>query len=77
MMSHIMQLAKAADARLRIEYLPNGRNRMMLVTLRFGGFSEVAQRGDLLIFEHDLAQIQPFPDYVQVKLGSFFPANAN
>ena len=66
MMSHIMNLAKAAGAGLRAEFLPNGRNRMMEVTYRFGGFREVARDGDLIIYEHALETIQPFPDYVHV-----------
>ena len=66
MMSHIMNLAKEAGVKLRAEFKPNGRNRMMEVTYRFGGFREVDKQGELVIFEHDLGSIQPFPDYVQV-----------
>jgi FkbH-like protein len=69
MMSHVMAQAKAAGARLRAEFKPNGRNRMMYVTYKFGGFREVAQDGDLVLFEHDLETVQPFPPYVQVRLG--------
>jgi FkbH-like protein len=66
MMSHIMNLTKAAGARLRAEFVPNGRNRMMEVTYRFGGFREVERRGDMILFEHDLSAIAPFPEYVHV-----------
>lgn len=66
MMSHLMSLAKEAGVRLRAEFLPNGRNRMMEVTYRFGGFREVERRGELIVFEHDLRSIAPFPDYVHV-----------
>lgn len=66
MMSHIMQLTKEAGAILRAEFKPNGRNRMMEVTYRFGGFREVARDGDLIIYEHGLETIQPFPEYVHV-----------
>jgi FkbH-like protein len=69
MMSHLMRLAKDAGARLRAEFLPNGRNRMMEVTYRFGGFREVECRGDLVVFEHPLDAIAPFPDYVRVEVG--------
>jgi FkbH-like protein len=69
MMSHLMQLAKDAGVRLRAEFLPNGRNRMMEVTYRFGGFREVDRRGDLIVFEHGLESIAPFPEYVQVEVG--------
>ena len=66
MMSHVMSEAKAAGAKLRAEFKSNGRNRMMEVTYRFGGFREVEKHGDLVIYEHDLETIQPFPDYVRV-----------
>lgn len=66
MMSHVMGLTKEAGAILRAEFKPNGRNRMMEVTYRFGGFREVARDGDLIIYEHGLETIQPFPDYVRV-----------
>lgn len=66
MMSHVMQLAKEAGAILRAEFKPNGRNRMMEVTYRFGGFREASRDGDLITYEHGLETIQPFPDYVQV-----------
>ncbi|HSU17610.1 HAD-IIIC family phosphatase [Longimicrobium sp.] len=69
MMSHIMRLAKDAGAKLRAEFVPNGRNRMMEVTYRFGGFHEVERRGDMILFEHDLAAIAPFPEYVEVEVG--------
>ena len=69
MMSHIMNLAKQAGVKLRAEFKPNGRNRMMEVTYRFGGFREVARDGDLIVFEHGLEQIAPFPEYVHVTLG--------
>jgi len=70
MMSHIMNLAKAAGARLRAEFVPNGRNRMMEVTYRFGGFREVERRGEMILFEHDLGTIAPFPEYVDVRIGA-------
>ncbi len=69
MMSHLMRQAKDAGVKLRAEFRSNGRNRMMEVTYRFGGFREVARDGELILFEHDLAAVQPFPDYVQVVLG--------
>jgi len=68
MMSYIMSHAQAAGARLRAHFIHNGRNRMMYVTYKFGGFKEVEQVGDLITLEHDLAQIQAFPNYVQIHL---------
>ena len=68
LMSWIMQQARDAGAVLRAEFRSNGRNRMMEVTYRFGGFREVERDGELVIFEHALDTIQPFPDYVRVQV---------
>ena len=70
LLSHILHLARRAGARLRAELKPTDRNRMMLVTYKFAGFQEAERRGELVVFEHDLEQIQPFPDYVDVSIGS-------
>ena len=66
MMTHIMTEAKNAGVKLRAEFKPNGRNRQMEITYRFGGFREVEKHGELVVFEHELATIQPIPDYVRV-----------
>jgi hypothetical protein len=68
-MSHILQLAKAAGVRLQAEFRSTPRNRMMLVTYKFAGFHEVAKRGELSIFEHQLDDVQSFPPYVEVEVG--------
>lgn len=68
MMSYIMDQAKKANVRLRANFIPNGRNRMMYVTYKFGGFKEIETIGDLVILENDLSQIQPSPDYVKVQI---------
>lgn len=68
MLSHAMNLAKANGVRLQAEFVPTSRNRMMDITYRFAGFREVERVGNVVIFEHDLANIQPFPTYVDVSV---------
>lgn len=68
MLNHILSLAKEAGVRLQAEFKSNERNRMMLITYKFGGFREVDRRGDVIVFEHDLDRIQEFPEYVDVRL---------
>ena len=68
MLSHITMRAKDSGARLRGLYIPNSVNRMMEITYRLAGFGVVAREGDLVVLEHDLSRIQPFPDYVRVVL---------
>ncbi|HZO75074.1 MAG TPA: HAD-IIIC family phosphatase [Ktedonobacteraceae bacterium] len=66
LINHIMSMAKAAGARLQAEFVSNNRNRMMLVTYKFGGFKEIEQDGERMVLENDLSTIQPFPAYVKV-----------
>jgi FkbH-like protein len=69
LLGHILQLAKAAGARLLAEFKSTPRNRMMLVAYKFAGFEEIGRRGELLVFEHSLAGLKDFPPYVEVALG--------
>ncbi len=69
LVNYIMQLAKDAGAKLRAEFVRNDRNRMMFATYKFAGFREIGREGDAVLLESDLANIQPFPDYVDVRLG--------
>lgn len=68
LLNHVMGLAKEAGVKLRAEFRSNGRNRMMRVTYRLGGFKEIATEADRSILEHDLETLQPFPDYVDVRV---------
>jgi FkbH-like protein len=68
MLSHIMKLAKEKKVRLQADFVPNGRNRVMNITYRFAGFSEIERAGDCLVLESDLTNLQPFPDYVKVRI---------
>ncbi|MFJ8005319.1 HAD-IIIC family phosphatase [Streptomyces fagopyri] len=60
--------ARDAGVRLLAEYLPNGRNRMMLVTYKFSRFHETGRSGGLLRLEACLDDIPPFPPYMTVRV---------
>ncbi|NMG06760.1 HAD-IIIC family phosphatase [Brasilonema sp. UFV-L1] len=68
MLNYIMTLAKNNNVSLRSEFVSNNRNRMMYVSYKFAGFKETEKRGDLIILENELTRIQPFPEYVKVKI---------
>jgi FkbH-like protein len=68
LINYLLHLAREAGVRLQAEFKSNDRNRMMLVTYKFAGFREAGRRGDLTLFEHDLSQIQPYPEYVRLDL---------
>lgn len=66
LISYIMRLAKRECVKLRAEFIPTDRNRMMYITYKFGGFTEVEEKDGLIIFENSMEQIQPLPDYVKI-----------
>lgn len=68
LINHVMNLAKNAKVRLQTEFVANDRNRMMYVTFKFAGFTEVEERDGVNILENDLSNIQPFPEYVEVQI---------
>ena len=59
-------MAKDQNVSLNAEFLPTDRNRMMYMTYKFAGFKERGKRGEVILLEHDLSKIQPFPPYVVV-----------
>lgn len=68
LINHVLKLAKAARVKLRAEFVPNGRNRMMYITYKFSNFRETTQRDGLHILENDLSRIQDFPTYMKVEI---------
>lgn len=67
MITWLLRAAQRRGVRLRGEFVPNDRNRLMYLTYRFQGFDDVATVGDTILLEHDLANIRPFPRYVTVR----------
>jgi FkbH-like protein len=68
MLSHILQLARAAGTPVRAEFIRTDRNRMMYLTFKMSGFKEIDRRGDVAVLEHDLGSIDPFPNHVDVRI---------
>ncbi|MDH6707264.1 FkbH-like protein [Kitasatospora sp. MAA19] len=68
MINHLRRRARDAGARLRAEYLPNGRNRMMLVTYKFTGFRQLPGEDGPTVFEADLADVPDDPSYLKVEV---------
>ena len=68
LINHILMLARDAGKRLLSEFRSNGRNRMMLVTYKFNGFRETGRSGDIILFEHDLQNVQPHPEWIDVRI---------
>jgi FkbH-like protein len=68
MLNRILRKARESGVRLLSEFVSNDRNRMMYVTYKFAGFTEIENRGGTQILEHDLVSIPPVADYVSVRI---------
>jgi len=68
MLNHILRKARASGVRLLSEFVSNDRNRMMYVTYKFAGFTEIENKGGVQILEHALALIPPVADYISVSV---------
>jgi FkbH-like protein len=68
MLNHILRKARESGVRLLSEFVSNDRNRMMYVTYKFAGFTEIENRGGIQILEHSLASIPPVADYISVSV---------
>lgn len=70
MLNHVMRAAREAGVDLVAELVPNDRNRMMLVTLRFAGFEEIGREGEVVLLQSRREEIPPVPEYVELRVGA-------
>jgi FkbH-like protein len=68
MLGEILRLAAARAQGLQAEFTDTGRNRVMYVTYRFAGFSEMAREGTTCVLDADLTRLPPRPEYVRLDL---------
>jgi FkbH-like protein len=67
-LSYLKRAAEDAGVRLRAEFVPTPRNRMMYVTLKFNGFREIEKNRGLTLLENDLPECPPLPSYMTVRI---------
>jgi len=68
LLSYILRKARESGVRLLSEFVANDRNRMMYVTYKFAGFTEVEIRNGVQILRHSLESIPPVAGYVRVEV---------
>lgn len=68
LMNYLLNLSREAGVRLQAEFRANGRNRMMLITYKLGGFKEIRRSGDFVLLEYGLPRVQPDPEWVKVRV---------
>ena len=62
----LRQQAREAGVRLLAEFKPTDRNRMMYITYKFAGFSEVSEIEGTALLEADPASIPELPAYFRI-----------
>lgn len=67
LLNYILRAAREDGSAVRSEFIDSGRNRMMYITYKFAGFFEKETVGDVQILEHDLQNLRPQPEYVQLE----------
>jgi FkbH-like protein len=68
LLNYILRKARESGVRLLSEFVANDRNRMMYVTYKFAGFTEVEIRDGVQILQHSLESIPPVAGYVRVEV---------
>jgi FkbH-like protein len=66
LLGHIVERALAAGARVRADFVATGKNRLMLITYKFMGFTEVESRDGVTTFEYHGGAPTPVPSYLTV-----------
>jgi FkbH-like protein len=67
-LGHILRSAAEEPVRVRAEFLRTERNRAMYLTFKLAGFREMERYHNLAVLEHDLGSIDPFPDFLEVRV---------
>lgn len=70
LLSYILQQALTEGATVVADFVRTPSNRAMYLTFKLAGFKEVKRDGHVARLEHDLSVIDPFPDFVDVRVGS-------
>jgi FkbH-like protein len=68
LLNDIIRRACAAGVKLRADFVPTDRNRMMYISYKFAGFREVEKRDGVVILENDYSRIQPAPPYLALSV---------
>lgn len=65
-MNYLINEARRNNKKLRAQFIPTNRNRIMYITYKFNGFTEAGNEGDVVIFEADMSHERTIPDYVKL-----------
>jgi FkbH-like protein len=64
----LRRMAREEGMRLRADFVPTDKNRMMYMTYKFSGFRELSESPALILLEADPDAAIGFPDYVSLRV---------
>jgi FkbH-like protein len=67
LLHHVMRQAREAGARLRAEFVPTDRNRVMHITYRFAGFTEQSEHDGVIILAGPDGEVPEPPAYLRFR----------
>lgn len=65
LLNYICNEAKKANVKLRAQFIPTNKNRIMYITYKFNGFKE-CKENDVTFFEADMNYERKIPDYIEL-----------
>lgn len=69
LLNHLVNRVKKTGKKLRANFVPTDKNRIMYITYKFGGFKEISSENHLTVLEADMDQERELPGYVTVVEG--------
>lgn len=68
LLNYVMNLSKNNNVKLRAEFVPTDRNKMMYITYKFAGFNEIERINNVITLENSLDNIQKYPEYIKIEI---------
>ena len=65
LLNHICNEAKKANVKLKAQFVPTAKNRIMYITYKFNGFIEYKEN-DITFFEANMDYERKIPDYIEI-----------
>lgn len=65
-LNQLINISLDNKVKLIAEFIPTDRNRMMYVTYKFSGFSEMVQTNNPVMLENKMNDYRRIPDYIEI-----------
>lgn len=66
LLNYILNQAFHINKKVRADFQQTNRNRVMYLTFKFAGFTEIAKETGLILFENETSQLLKLPGYIKI-----------